>query len=95
MQVRSRSITLLFLITYQCTFAQLKTDRKKISATRITTPPKIDGILNENAWKNAELIKDFIVFRPENGKKVANEYRTIVKVIYLPQEIILVKQISF
>lgn len=77
-----RSITLLFLFVFQATFSQLKIDRKKISATRITAPPKIDGELNDAAWKNAELIKNFIVFRPENGKKVSNEYRTIVKVIY-------------
>jgi hypothetical protein len=77
-----RSIILLFLFVAQFTQAQLKTDRKKVSATRTTTPPKIDGVLNDAAWKNAELIKDFIVFRPENGKKVSNEYRTEVKVIY-------------
>lgn len=77
-----RLLTLLFLFAFQATFSQLKIDRKKISATRITAPPKIDGELNDDAWKNAELIKDFIVFRPENGKKVTNEYRTIVKVIY-------------
>ena len=77
-----RSITLLFLLVSQFTFSQLKLDRKKISTTRISTPPKINGVLNDDAWKNAELIKDFIVFRPDNGKIVANEYRTEVKVIY-------------
>ena len=77
-----RSITLLLLLATQFTFSQLKTNRKKVSATRITTPPKIDGLLNDAAWKNAELIKDFVVFRPDNGKKVADEYKTIVKVIY-------------
>ncbi|MFT5762282.1 MAG: hypothetical protein ACI8WA_001409, partial [Polaribacter sp.] len=82
LKMKLRLISLLFLLTFQVTFSQLKLDRKKIAATRITTPPKIDGVLNDDAWKNAELIKDFIVFRPENGKKVANEYRTIVKVIY-------------
>ncbi|WKD86898.1 hypothetical protein KCTC32516_02278 [Polaribacter huanghezhanensis] len=80
--MKLRSISLLFLLIFQVTFSQIKTDRKKIAATRITTPPKIDGILDDAAWKNAELIKDFIVFRPDNGKKVADEYRTIAKVVY-------------
>ncbi len=79
-------ISLVALLIFQTTFSQSKTQqkkkRKRVSATRITTPPKIDGILNDDAWRNAELIKDFVVFRPDNGKKVSNEYRTIVKVIY-------------
>ena len=77
-----RSITILFLFAFQALFSQEKTDRKKISATRITTPPKIDGTLNDDAWKNATLIKDFIVFRPDNGKKVSLDYKTEVKVVY-------------
>lgn len=80
--MKFRLSTLLFLLTFQFTFAQLKIERKKISATRIITPPKIDGVLNDAAWKNAELITDFIVFRPDNGKKVADEYQTTVKLIY-------------
>lgn len=80
--MKFRLSTLLFLLTFQFTFAQLKIERKKISATRIITPPKIDGVLNDAAWKNAKLIRDFIVFRPDNGKKVADEYQTTVKLIY-------------
>jgi hypothetical protein len=77
-----RTLTLLFLLAFQFSYSQLKTERKKISTTRITNPPKLDGDLSDDAWKNAELIKDFLVFRPDNGKAVSNEYRTEVKVVY-------------
>lgn len=71
----------LLLFTLHIAIAQKK-DRKKITATRITKAPKIDGILNDIAWKNAKTCKDFIVFRPNNGKAVSNKYTTEVKVVY-------------
>ncbi|GGH03080.1 hypothetical protein GCM10011416_22460 [Polaribacter pacificus] len=79
----TRSLTLfLCLFVFQFTQAQLKLDRKKIRAKRTTTAPKIDGKLDDAAWKGAEKATDFIVFRPENGEKVASDYQTIVKIIY-------------
>lgn len=36
-------------------------EKKKISATRISSTIKIDGILDEIEWKNAEIAKDFLV----------------------------------
>ena len=62
--------------------AQNTEKRKKIKTTRISKAPKIDGILNDIAWKDAELCKDFVLFRPENGDPVPAEYQTTVKVIY-------------
>ncbi|MFY9241461.1 MAG: DUF5916 domain-containing protein [Polaribacter sp.] len=62
--------------------AQNRENRKTIKTTRITEAPKIDGLLDEEAWKNAELATDFVIFRPANGKAVSAEYQTIVRVIY-------------
>jgi hypothetical protein len=62
--------------------AQDKKERKTIKTTRVTKAPKIDGILNDNAWKNAESCTDFVILRPANGELVKNEYQTIVKVVY-------------
>ncbi len=42
----------------------------------------IDGKFDEIAWQNAEEAKDFIMFRPDNGKKIPENQRTIVKVLY-------------
>ncbi len=70
-----------FLFSAQLT-AQNKENRKKIKTTRISKAPKIDGVLNDEAWKNAEVCKDFVTLRPDNGKPVSAAYQTEVKVIY-------------
>ena len=61
---------------------EIKKERKKTTTTRVAEAPIIDGILNDAAWKDAELLTDFITFRPDNGKKVTAAYQTTVKVIY-------------
>ena len=76
---------ILFLLLAICSYnvnAQNKKNRKKVTTTRITKAPKIDGLLNDSSWKNAEILTDFITFRPDNGKPVSAEYQTTVKVIY-------------
>lgn len=44
--------------------------------------PKIDGILNDNVWKNAEEAKNFTQFRPEMGVVEKEYQKTIVKIVY-------------
>ncbi|PQJ78117.1 DUF5916 domain-containing protein [Polaribacter porphyrae] len=66
---------------YQFT-AQTKKERKTIKALRIEKAPKIDGVLDDEAWNNAEIATNFVVFRPENGEAVKDEYQTTVKVVY-------------
>jgi hypothetical protein len=39
-------------------------------------------MLNDDAWKNAEIAKDFIIFRPANGTPVPSDYQTEVKIVY-------------
>ena len=53
---------------------------KQLKAHRITTPVKIDGVLDEPAWENAEIATDFIQFRPVPGPK--ESHKTEVKVLY-------------
>ena len=43
--------------------------KKKITAVRITSPPKIDASLDDEAWKGIPAATDFIQFRPYNGRK--------------------------
>lgn len=62
--------------------AQNVKNRKKVTTTRAKKAPKIDGDLNDEAWKNAEILSDFVLFRPDNGIAVKSEYQTTVKVIY-------------
>lgn len=72
----------LFVLTIGSLYAQNNQNRKKVTTTRATKAPKIDGLLNDDAWKNAELLTNFVIFRPENGTAVKDEYQTTVKVIY-------------
>ncbi len=77
--------TILFLLFLSFTLqivSQEKRNRKKITTTRITQPPKIDGLLDDAVWKNAELMHHFIMFKPDNGKPEADTHKTIVKLIY-------------
>lgn len=74
-------LTVLFLCSFTISIAQNE-NRKTVKATRVSKAPKIDGNLNDAAWANVPLLKDFVIFRPENGKKVSNEYATEVKVVY-------------
>lgn len=76
------SIVLIAILCTHQLSSQNQENRKTVKTTRITNAPKIDGILDDEAWKNAELLTDFVIFRPENGQLVSAEYQTIVKVVY-------------
>ena len=76
------SLLLIAFLAMQQLSAQKKENRKEIKTTRIENAPDIDGNLDDEAWKNAEIATDFVVFRPSNGKPVSSEYQTEVKVIY-------------
>ena len=82
MLLRSIIITVLFTFSCQLSFSQVNTNRKKITATRVTKAPKIDGVLDDDAWKNAPLMNNFFMMRPDNGKPEPDTHKTEVKVIY-------------
>lgn len=56
--------------------------RKSLAATRVTTPPKIDGILNDAAWQNLPVAKNFVMFKPGDGDPEPSNQKTEVKVVY-------------
>jgi hypothetical protein len=74
--------------------AQNNKKRKTIKTTRVTYAPKIDGILDDEAWEKAELCKDFMIFKPENGAPVPAEYQTVVKVVYDDEAIYISAQMN-
>ena len=82
MLLRSTIFAVLFVFTVQTSHSQINKNRKKLSANRTTTIPKIDGILDDAAWKNIPIAKDFVMMRPDNGKAEPNSHRTEVKLIY-------------
>ncbi|WP_416442538.1 DUF5916 domain-containing protein [Leeuwenhoekiella sp. A16] len=56
--------------------------RKKITITRTSVSPKIDGNLDDEAWKNASLATNFVERVPNNGIPIPDSLKTEVKIVY-------------
>lgn len=78
------SLFLVLFLTTSSLFAQeiVNGNRKRIKTTRVQNAPKIDGVLDDASWKDAEVAKDFVILRPDNGKQAPSSHQTEVKVIY-------------
>ena len=73
------SVILLFLLFLSsCIYGQKKTLQAKSIVDKIT----IDGKINEEIWKTAQVASDFIMFEPDNGKPISQGKRTEAKVLY-------------
>lgn len=59
-------------------FGQKKALQTKSIATHIT----LDGNLNEESWSAVPAATDFVMFQPDNGKPIADNKKTEVKVLY-------------
>ncbi len=55
---------------------------RQLPAKRTNQKVKIDGLLNDEAWKDAALMTDMIEFRPTPGKKESFENRTEMWLMY-------------
>lgn len=75
-------ILLLFIGWFAETAQSQEISRKTIPATRASTAPKIDGILNDEVWQTAPIATDFVMFEPENGDAIPYKLQTVVKVLY-------------
>ena len=53
---------------------------KTHNAVRVETPPKIDGVLDEDVWINAPIATSFYQIEPQPGN--ASSQKTEVKVLY-------------
>ena len=74
----SYSFTFAFLLICCLAFGQKKTLQTKFTSEKIT----IDGKFDEQAWKTAQVATDFVMIAPDNGKAIAPEKNTEVKIIY-------------
>lgn len=63
-------------------FSQEKIIHKELIIKRVHKGPKIDAILDDIAWQNTSIAKDFIMFRPENGKPEPQNIKTEVRMAY-------------
>ena len=89
--MKKLTITLLSILNTLCLFSQEENSEEKTSKNhvkknihihRTTNSPKIDGILDDEVWKNAEIATDFVMFRPDNGKLAPENIKTEVKITY-------------
>lgn len=80
---------LLFLCCIVAVQAQEKDSipRKSITIPRIHTAPKIDGVLDDQAWKDAPIATDFVERIPTNGRPIPDSLKTDVKIVYDDQGI--------
>ena len=76
----SSSLLTLFIILFSV-FA-LAQDKKTLQIERTTIAPKIDGILNDEAWKKADIATGFVQFEPNIGIKAKENERTEIKMTY-------------
>ena len=70
------------IVFFLLSFFLFSQDRKEVSAVRIDTPPKIDGILDEDYWYDVKPAKDFLMLEPYNGKIERPTEKTEVIILY-------------
>src|SRR5260221_11718443 len=79
--IRTR-FTLLLLFSFLTCSVFSQAPVKKVVAIKTTSPPKIDGLLDDEAWKNAPIATDFVELSPNAGLHETQENRTEVKILY-------------
>jgi hypothetical protein len=69
------------LLLDSSTFAQTKIEQRKLYPKRITTSLKIDGVLDEAAWKDAAVADKFTMLRP--APFIAESEENATKIFFL------------
>ena len=72
----------LIVLLFFCFSISNAQDKKVLNIKRTTNPPKIDGILDDQAWQDADEAKDFIQFTPSVGTIEKDYKKTVVKVTF-------------
>lgn len=72
--------TFLFLISYTSVFSQEA--KKSLLASRIKTPPTIDGKLDESVWDEATPGGGFVMMEPGDGLPERENQKTLVYILY-------------
>ncbi len=72
-------IVLFFLLILTFSYSQI---RKEIEIKRFQTPPVIDGIIDEDQWKNLKPATGFERWMPNNGQKERKGYESFIYLGY-------------
>lgn len=78
MKRASLFLFLVFVSLYS--FAQTALQKKEYTTVRISSPPKIDAVLDDSCWMNIAIATDFIQTEPNPG--LASNVKTEVKLVY-------------
>jgi len=76
----NKILPILFTLLFSIIYGQKKP--KTLHAYKINETIKIDGDLNESAWKKADIATNFVMFKPGSGNLAPKNQKTIVKVLY-------------
>ena len=85
--ITKRFLTILIACLGWHFMAGAQTDFKKLTTIRSAAVFKIDGVLDEPAWKNAPLATNFIELRPQPFRKEEDANRTEIYILYNNQGI--------
>lgn len=75
-----RAVTLLIIVCCSSYTLHAGDNPRTVRAVRITIPPQIDGIPDEEIWKSAQPATDFIQRDPDEGKAASE--RSEIRVLY-------------
>ncbi|MCH2195982.1 DUF5916 domain-containing protein [Kordia sp.] len=79
----SRFLVFVLLLSFTVSsFAQDSIPKKVYNIKRTTTPPIIDGVLDDDVWKDTDIATDFVQFRPSIGNTLPEDQKTIVRMTY-------------
>jgi hypothetical protein len=78
--MRKIFITLLLLLTLSPVIFGQDPEKKQYTATQITIPPVINGILDDDAWKSGSWAGDFIQNQPYSGRPETQ--KTVFKILF-------------
>ncbi|MGG7036175.1 MAG: DUF5916 domain-containing protein, partial [Flavobacterium sp.] len=68
----------VFILFAAPVFSQKKKLKTQFTKEKII----IDGKFDEEIWQKAEVASDFVMIEPDNGRPIASEKRTEVKILY-------------
>ena len=80
-------VTVVSITTLLAFASAENVERRQVVAVRVKTPPKIDGILNDSVWEEAQPSEGFIQSKPDMGEPMNQQ--TAIKIIYDDENIYL------
>ncbi|WP_298757474.1 DUF5916 domain-containing protein [uncultured Psychroserpens sp.] len=80
--MKIRLLLLILILSISYSHSQDTIPKKQLQIKRTNIAPKIDGVLDDKVWEDADIATDFIQFRPDMGKAATEDIKTIVKLAY-------------